>query len=517
MTTSKDKIELYDTTLRDGAGAQGISFSIEDKREIFKLLDEYGVDLIEGGYPSSNPKDAAFFAKTDSDKLVAFSSTCKSGCKASEDKGLIELNKVSNKVVCLFGKASVKHVENVLKTTKENNLKMIYDSVKMFADLNKRVVFDAEHFFDAYSSDADYAIEVLRAAEQAGADTLCLCDSNGGTFPSDIGRITKEISKKFSAKIGIHAHNDTGMAVASTLAAVENGARHVQGTFLGFGERAGNANLSTVICNLKLKTDYDVDVKIETTTLVGRKIAEIANITLDHSMPYIGKNAFFHKAGAHADAMTKGEPYEHIDPTLVGNTTGVLLSEYSGKALVAQKLKSLFPDLNVDSITSKEVSSRIKNLELGGYRFEGADASFKLLVARLGKSYAPPFEILDYKFQSQKQDKSNTGMSSASVTIRANGKETTAIKDGNGPVNALDCALRSALCSTFPKLKDVTLIDYKVRVIDSKMATGATVRVLITSKDSESSWTTLGVSTDILEASLAALCDSFEYKLKFLS
>ena len=517
MATSKDKIELYDTTLRDGAGAQGISFSIEDKREISKLLDEYGVDLIEGGYPSSNPKDAAFFAKTDSDKLVAFSSTCKSGCKASEDKGLIELNKVSNKVVCLFGKASVKHVENVLKTTKENNLKMIYDSVKMFADLNKRVIFDAEHFFDAYSSDADYAIEVLRAAEQAGADTLCLCDSNGGTFPSDIGRITKEISKKFSAKIGIHAHNDTGMAVASTLAAVENGARHVQGTFLGFGERAGNANLSTVVCNLKLKTDYDVDVKIETTTLVGRKIAEIANITLDHSMPYIGKNAFFHKAGAHADAMTKGEPYEHIDPTLVGNTTGVLLSEYSGKALVAQKLKSLFPDLDVDSITSKEVSSRIKNLELGGYRFEGADASFKLLVARLGKSYAPPFEILDYKFQSQKQDKSNTGMSSASVTIRANGKETTAIKDGNGPVNALDCALRSALCSTFPKLKDVTLIDYKVRVIDSKMATGATVRVLITSKDSDSSWTTLGVSTDILEASLAALCDSFEYKLKFLS
>lgn len=517
MATSKDKIELYDTTLRDGAGAQGISFSIEDKREIFKLLDEYGVDLIEGGYPSSNPKDAAFFAKTDSDKLVAFSSTCKSGCKASEDKGLIELNKVSNKVVCLFGKASVKHVENVLKTTKENNLKMIYDSVKMFADLNKRVIFDAEHFFDAYSSDADYAIEVLRAAEQAGADTLCLCDSNGGTFPSDIGRITKEISKKFSAKIGIHAHNDTGMAGASTLAAVENGVRHVQGTFLGFGERAGNANLSTVVCNLKLKTDYDVDVKIETTTLVGRKIAEIANITLDHSMPYIGKNAFFHKAGAHADAMTKGEPYEHIDPTLVGNTTGVLLSEYSGKALVAQKLKSLFPDLDVDSITSKEVSSRIKNLELGGYRFEGADASFKLLVARLGKSYAPPFKILDYKFQSQKQDKSNTGMSSASVTIRANGKETTAIKDGNGPVNALDCALRSALCSTFPKLKDVTLIDYKVRVIDSKMATGATVRVLITSKDSDSSWTTLGVSTDILEASLAALCDSFEYKLKFLS
>ena len=292
MATSKDKIELYDTTLRDGAGAQGISFSIEDKREIFKLLDEYGVDLIEGGYPSSNPKDAAFFAKTDSDKLVAFSSTCKSGCKASEDKGLIELNKVSNKIVCLFGKASVKHVENVLKTTKENNLKMIYDSVKMFADLNKRVIFDAEHFFDAYSSDADYAIEVLRAAEQAGADTLCLCDSNGGTFPSDIGRITKEISKKFSAKIGIHAQ-----AVASTLAAVENGARHVQGTFLGFGERAGNANLSTVVCNLKLKTDYDVDVKIETTTLVGRKIAEIANITLDHSMPYIGKNAFFHKAG----------------------------------------------------------------------------------------------------------------------------------------------------------------------------------------------------------------------------
>ena len=250
---------------------------------------------------------------------------------------------------------------------------------------------------------------------------------------------------------------------------------------------------------------------------MGRKIAEIANITLDHSMPYIGKNAFFHKAGAHADAMTKGEPYEHVNPVSVGNTTGVLLSEYSGKALVAQKLKSLFPDLDLDSINSKEVSARIKSLELDGYRFEGADASFKLLVARLKKGYTPPFEILDYKFQSQKQDKSNTGMSSASVTIRANGKETTSIKDGNGPVNALDCSLRSALCSTFPKLKDVTLIDYKVRVIDSKMATGATVRVLITSKDSESSWTTLGVSTDILEASLAALCDSFEYKLKFLS
>ncbi|MGN0795836.1 MAG: citramalate synthase [Christensenellales bacterium] len=511
------KIELYDTTLRDGAGGLGISYSTQDKTEIFKLLDDYGIDLIEGGYPSANPKDTAFFETENSDKLVAFCSTCKAGIEANSDSCLKNTLKLAKKTVCIFGKTSKVAAEKILKTTAENNLKMIYDSVKLFTDNKKRVIFDAEHFFDNYNSDRDYAVKALKAAADAGADTLVLCDSNGGTFPSVIGNVTKEIVSLFpQCKIGIHAHNDVGMAVACSIMAVENGASHIQGTFLGFGERSGNANLAIIIANLKLKTDYEVDVKLIDTTKTGRKIAEISNITLDNSMPYIGKSAFSHKAGTHADAAAKGMPFEHIKPELVGNTTDVLLSEFSGKALVIEKLKSLFPSFDEDKITAKDLLKSLKNLELEGYQFEGADGSFKILAKKLGGKFTPSFEILDYNFTSHKQEQGDTGLSKAIITINANGKTVTVEKDGNGPVNALDSALRFALVSQFPKLKDVTLIDYKVRVIDSKRATGATVRVLITSTDGASTWTTVGVSTDILEASLTALCDSFEYKLSFL-
>lgn len=512
------KIELYDTTLRDGAGGLGISYSTQDKTEIFSLLVNYGIDLIEGGYPSANPKDTAFFAAEKSDKLVAFCSTAKVGETASDDEGLIQTLSLSNKVVCLFGKTSKSGAERVLRTSADNNLKMIFDSVKLFADNGRRVIFDAEHFFDSYLTDKDYAISALNAAAMAGADTLVLCDSNGGTFPSVIGKITKEICELFpTVKIGIHAHNDIGMAVASSIASVENGATHVQGTFLGFGERSGNTNLSTVICDLKLKTDYEINVNLKDTTIIGRKIAEISNITLESSMPYIGKSAFTHKAGTHADAAAKGLPFEHINPKEVGNTSDVLLSEFSGKALIIEKLKTLFPTFDESKITAKELLSTLKNLELEGYQFEGADGSFKLLAKKLAGEFTPSFEVLDYVFTSRKQDSGDTGLSNAIVTIKANDKTITVQKDGNGPVNALDSALRFALKTQFPKLKDVTLIDYKVRVIDSKRATGATVRVLITSTDGAQAWTTVGVSTDILEASLTALCDSFEYKLNFLS
>ena len=511
------KIELYDTTLRDGAGGLGISYSTQDKTEIFNLLDDYGIDLIEGGYPSANPKDTSFFKNVNSDKLVAFCSTCKADTEANIDAGILGTLKHAQKVVCIFGKTSKAAAEKILKTSAENNLKMIYDSVKLFADNGKRVIFDAEHFFDSYKADRDYAIKALRAAADAGADTLVLCDSNGGTFPSVIGKTTKEIVGLFpKQKIGIHAHNDVGMAIASSIMAVENGARHIQGTFLGFGERSGNANLAIIIANLKLKTDFEVDVKLADTTKVGRKIAEISNVTLDNSMPYIGKSAFMHKAGTHADAAAKGMPFEHINPEAVGNTTDVLLSEYSGKALIIEKLRSMFPSFDESKITAKDLLKSLKNLELEGYQFEGADGSFKILAQKLGGNFKPSFEILDYTFTSHKQEQGDTGLSKAVITIKANGKTVTVEKAGNGPVNALDSALRFALVSQFPKLKDVTLIDYKVRVIDSKRATGATVRVLITSSDGASTWTTVGVSTDILEASLTALCDSFEYKLSFL-
>ncbi len=508
------KIEFLDTTLRDGAQAVGISFSTADKTGILNLLDDFGMDLIEGGDPASNPKDSEFFINTSNPKLCAFGSTRHRDSDTAKDVGLNKLIEANTKTVCIFGKASAKQARKVLGVTPEQNLDMIRQSVRFLREHQKRVIFDAEHFFDGYAEDKTYAFSVLLAAQDAGADTLVLCDTNGGTMPSKVYAVTSDVVHNFgSCRIGIHTHNDCGMAVANSIMAADAGATHVQGTFLGFGERCGNANLSTIIADLALKSHVQTNCKIERLTATARAIAEIANLTLDTSMPFVGSGAFAHKAGMHADAVIKdAESFEHILPQSVGNSHGIVLSEVSGRSAVAKKLEHVFPSLDKCDPKTQEILDAIKNMEKQGYQFEGADGSFILLAQRMINGVSPSFELEYYRISAQKpSDDSN-----AEVCIKVNGTTTTVNESGNGPVNALDKALRTALRHHFPSIAEVSLVDYKVRVVDSTSATGALVRVLITSSDRLHTWTTVGVSTDIIEASWIALRDSLEYKLKVL-
>lgn len=505
------KIEFYDTTLRDGAQAEGISYSVADKKQIFGLLCDFGIDLVEGGDPASNPKDAEFFAECKNDKLVAFGSTRHRDCNVFEDAGIIKLLSADTKVVCIFGKSSLTQVKDVLGVSPEDNLTMISESVGFLKANGKRVIFDAEHFYDGYKEDRKYALAALSAAYMAGADTLVLCDTNGGTSPSDVFEITSDVVNTFgAATIGVHFHNDTGTAVASTLIGVKAGATHVQGTFLGFGERCGNANLSTIIADLVLKGGADSEVKISELTRTAHAVAEISNINLDPSMPYVGSAAFSHKAGMHSDAVLKNpHTFEHVSPAAVGNRERILLSEVAGRSVVAKKLENLFPSLDKSNPKTKEILDMVKLLEMKGYQFEGADGSFVLLAERMMGAFKPSFELENYCIKATKPD----GVNTAEVSIKVKGKVTTATESGNGPVNALDKALRAALTKHYPQIAEVALVDYKVRVVDSSSATGAMVRVLITSSDKKDTWTTVGVSTDIIEASWSALTDSFEYKL----
>ncbi len=505
------KIEFLDTTLRDGAQSEGISYSENDKKSIMALLDDFGIDLIEGGDPASNPKDEDFFRNANNKKLVAFGSTVKPNKQVYEDAAILKLLEARTNVICIFGKSSRIQVKEVLMVTPENNLEMIAQSVAFLKGQGKRVIFDAEHFFDGYAEDSNYAIAVLSAAFMSGADTLTLCDTNGATSMDKIFEITKRVAVIFDgAKIGIHTHNDTGMAVANTITAVKAGATHVQGTFLGFGERCGNANLSTVIANLKLKENLDVEVNIADMTKVAHAVAEISNIKLDGAMPYVGASAFAHKAGMHADAVVKNpNSFEHIEPSIVGNRHRILLSEMAGRSAVAKKLKNLFPNLDKSDPKTQEILDAVKNLEMKGYQFDGADGSFILLAERVIGEFKPSFELIDYCINTTKPQNENT----AEIKIKVGDSVTTAIEKGNGPVNALDKALRTALSKHFPQIEEVSLIDYKVRVVDSTSATKALVRVMISSTDHEKTWTTVGVSTDIIEASWSALIDSFEYKL----
>lgn len=505
------KIEFYDTTLRDGAQAAGISYSIADKKQIFSLLSSIGVDLVEGGDPASNPKDAEFFAEFSGKGLVAFGSTCRKGCAAEEDGGLCKLLNAGTDAVCIFGKTSLTHVREVLQASKEENLRMIADSVRFLRAHGKRVIFDAEHFFDGMKEDRAYALLCLKEAAEAGADTVTLCDTNGGTSPEDAYALTKAAVQALpDVRIGVHFHNDTGTAVASSLAGVSAGARQVQGTFLGFGERCGNANLSTIIADLVLKNGVERTVKLSELTRTAHAVAEISNITLDASMPYVGAAAFAHKAGMHSDAVIKNpRTFEHISPAEVGNREHILLSEVAGRSAVAKKLEHLFPGLDKSNPKTKEILDMVKLMEMKGYQYEGADGSFVLLAERVMNSFKPSFELVRYCIKALKPD----GVNTAEVSIRVKGEVTEVTETGNGPVNALDKALRAALVRHFPEIGEIALIDYKVRVVDSSSATGAMVRVLITSSDKKETWTTVGVSTDIIEASWSALTDSFEYKL----
>ncbi len=518
-------VDILDSTLRDGAQGEGISFSVEDKLSIVQALDGLGVAFIEAGNPGSNPKDLEFFeraAKLDlrHARLVAFGSTRRKGIKAEQDANLQALLQAGTSHVAVFGKCWKLHVTEILGTTCEENYHMIADTCRYLTQQGKTVFFDAEHFFDGYRDDPAFAMGALEAAVRGGAACLVLCDTNGATFPDEIADITRQVVQRYaegeaSVQVGIHTHNDRGMAVANTVMAVRAGASHVQGTYLGFGERCGNANLSTIIPNLQLKLQKCCipPENMALLTPTARTIAEVSNVTLPGGEPYVGGSAFAHKAGMHADGVLKlSSSFEHIHPEQVGNERRFLMSEISGRAAVLSKIKRILPQLDRDSPETLRIMQRLKELEREGYQFEGADGSFELLIRKNAGAYRPFFELIYYKILTGYPSQPGTS-ASATVKVRVDGKEQLTAAEGNGPVNALDNGLRAALEVFYPTLAKVHLIDYKVRVMDSKSASRATVRVLITTTDGKRTWSTVGVSSDVVEASWVALVDSIEYKL----
>lgn len=518
-------VAIFDSTLRDGAQAEGISFSVSDKLKIVAALDELGISFIEAGNPGSNPKDMEFFKevkkmKLQSAKLVAFGSTRRRGIKAEEDDNLLALLKADTPVVAVFGKSWDFHVTEIIKATLEENLEMIADTLKFLKKQGKQVIFDAEHFFDGYKHHKDYALKALEVAEQSGADCICLCDTNGGAFPDEIYQIVEAVKKQISVPIGIHTHDDGGMGVANSVMAVKAGATHVQGTLVGFGERCGNANLSTLIATLQLKMGKKCipEEKLKKLTSMTIRICEIANMPLNKQMPYVGKSAFAHKAGMHIDGVTKSPTsFEHIVPEQVGNQRRFLMSEVAGRSTILEKIRAISTDIHKDDPITSEVINRIKEMEYKGYQFEGADASFELLVRKTIGKYKPFFKMEDFKIVGVQPEEGlldGEGVSSSAIIkVSVDGQVEITAAEGKGPVNALDKALRKALEVFYPQLATVHLTDYKVRVLDTKLATASKVRVLIESTDGECYWNTVGVSRDIIEASWMALVDSIEYKL----
>ncbi|MDR1688386.1 MAG: citramalate synthase [Clostridiales bacterium] len=517
----KKTVTIFDSTLRDGAQAEGISFSVEDKLKIVKELDNLGVSYIEAGNPGSNPKDLEFFTRVrqlrlNHSKIAAFGSTRRRDITAAEDKNVESLLTADTQVVVIFGKSWDFHVTDIIKTTLDENLRMIEDTVAYLKSKNREVIFDAEHFFDGYKANPEYAVSTLLSAQKAGADSVCLCDTNGGAFPQEVFEITKLVTEKLSVPVGIHCHNDCGMAVANSVMAVAAGAVCVQGTLIGFGERCGNANLSTIIPNLQLKQNINClpEGKIQLITGSARFVSEVANLGLSDREPYVGRSAFAHKGGMHVDGVSKSPAsFEHIDPELVGNERKVLTSEVSGRSTILSKIKRISPQIEKDSPETEEIMSRLKELEHEGYQFEAAESAFELVIRKhLGK-YKPFFELFDFRVIGEYPTAEQGASARATIKIMVDGKTEITAAEGDGPVNALDKALRKALEVFYPSLSEVHLTDYKVRVLDEKSATAAKVRVLIESSDGRESWSTVGVSTDIIQASWIALVDSIEYKL----
>ena len=516
----KNQVFLYDTTLRDGAQREGLSFSVEDKLKIAKQLDKLGVHYIEGGMPAANPKDAEFFKKAKSlklkrAKLVAFGSTRYKKTIPSKDRAIQAIVKSGVKTACIFGKSWTVHVEQTLRTTLEENLKMISDSVRYLKAKGMEVVYDAEHFFDAYKEDRDYALQTLKAAEDEGADFIVLCDTNGGTMPQEVAEMTRIVRTHVDAPIGIHAHNDSECAVANSLIAVRNGAVQVQGTINGYGERCGNANLISIIPALSLKMDVKSMKKknLSLLTETAHYVSELANISPDAHQSYVGQSAFAHKAGLHVSAMSQNEDsYQHINPKLVGNASRILISELSGKSNIVIRAKHLGIDLSKKPRKVENILAKIKELEHVGYHFEAADGSFELLMQKALSKHKPLFRLESFRVLMEKREGSEV-LTEATIKLHCKGQRILATAEGNGPVNALDKALRKAIGKVYPALGKIDLSDYKVRVLDEKKGTGAFVRVLIESSDGKESWGTIGVSENIIEASWQALVDSIEFGL----
>lgn len=513
-------IELYDTTLRDGAQTEGISFSVNDKLRIAKKLDEIGIHYIEGGWPGANPKDITFFSKVKklklkNSKIVAFGSTSHANLKASKDKGLEGLLKSGAEVITIFGKSWDLHVKAILKTTLNENLRMIEDSMRFLRSQSKSVIYDAEHFFDGFKENKDYALSTLLAAQKGGAERVVLCDTNGGTLTSRVFEIIEEVRKKISVPVGIHTHNDSEMAVANSIAAVQAGATHVQGTINGYGERCGNANLVSIIANLKLKMGIDCvsEIALKELTEVSRFVAEICNVRQEDNQPFVGASAFAHKAGVHVNAILKTpRSYEHADPGKVGNRRRLLISELSGKSSIIKKAGEINLALDATKAHDQKILKNLQKLEHEGYHFESAEASLELFMNRVMKRFKDFFQLKDFRVIIEKRERRKIS-SEATIKIKVGDKLEHTASLGDGPVNALDNALRKALKDFYPTLSEMHLSDFKVRVLDEKAGTAAKVRVLIQSQDKADSWWTIGVSENIIEASWIALVDSVEYKL----
>ncbi len=514
------KIQIYDTTLRDGSQGEGISFSVQDKILIAKKIDDLGFDYIEGGWPGANPKDISFFQEAKKIKfkhaeVVAFGSTRKAHSKAPEDDNLRGLLAAETKIITIFGKSWDLHVREVFKTDLEENIHMIRDSVKFLKSKGRDVIYDAEHFFDGYAHNPAYALKTIQTAAEAGASVIVLCDTNGGSMPSKIYKIVSEVTKKIRNPIGIHTHNDCGVGIANAVSAVEAGAVHVQGTINGYGERCGNPDLIAIIANLQLKLGFPclTPQKLKELTETARFVSEISNMVQPRNQPYVGLSAFAHKGGVHINAVMKNpETYEHIDPTIVGNHRRFLVSELGGKTNIMLKAQELSIDLKKESPETRKILQFVQERENEGYQYEAAEASFELLIQEATGKRKKFFEIKEVKVSAENIGDKNP-ISHAKVVLTIGKNENTGKASGDGPVNALDKALREALLPFYPSVQEIHLDDYKVRVVNSEAGTAAKVRVSIEFRDEKNVWTTVGVSTNIIEASWRALVDAMEYKL----
>jgi 2-isopropylmalate synthase len=515
----RPSVVLYDTTLRDGTQGEDVSFSVEDKLKITALLDDLGVAYVEGGWPGSNPKDAEYFSRLSSlrlrtTKVAAFGMTCRVGSRPEDDTSVQALVSSGVRVVTIVGKSSLFHVREVLRTTPEENRRLIHDTVKYLKGLGLEVVYDAEHFFDGYKLDSEYALSTLESAASAGADCLVLCDTNGGSMPWEVGAMVEAVGNRWPEKtVGIHSHNDSEMAVANTVAAVRAGAKHIQGTINGYGERCGNANLCSLapLLELKMGTTCLPTGALARLTELARTVAETANLAPAKNLPYVGLSAFAHKGGMHAAAMRRHpDSYQHVDPTLFGNRSRILVSDLAGRGNLLSKAEEF--EMDVDPHTASQIATEIKELESCGYSFEGAEASIAMLFQRREGSYQVPFELLSLRAVIENCHGLGSG-SEATVKLGVGEQVVHTVGEGNGPIDAIDTALRKALLPIYPHLQSVRLADYKVRILDGDKGPAATTRVLIDFRSGSNRWTTVGASPNIIEASFLALKDAFEYAI----